>query len=302
MKPRRTPDLVFLALACVGVLLCGAEIWLRFQGKSICGTEGCRLVAEQARFGEISILLMGLALFAALAAAGAFSSLRGSAFADQVVSTVLIVSLACEGFLTGYQAFSIRAPCYFCLIVCGLLIALGLVRLWAGQLEVLYGFAAMAAVLSFQYLIMPTRPALALPSERLVLFYSDQCPHCVEIRKELEEKKIVAGHVPVAQYVGLLKDLRIEGIPTLLVNDPSRKLLLTGADTIRQFLFPPPDPVAPSKKAPDKRPPKTGPPPASLSNRGLPSEPGGGLLDLAPPPGLLVPSDDACAPSAEPCP
>jgi glutaredoxin-related protein/uncharacterized membrane protein len=300
VKTHRTPEILFLALACAGILLCGTELWLQLHGQSICGSAGCELVAEQARFGEISILVLGLALFALLAGAAAFSWFRTSPVADQVISTVLIVSLASEGFLAGYQAFAIRAPCYFCLTVFALLVVLALLRFCAGRPEVAYGFAAMVAVLSFQYLIMPARPALALPSERLILFYSDACPHCVEIRKEFEERKIVAAHVPVAQYAALLKELGVAGIPTLLVNDSSRKVFLTGTDAIRQFLFPP-APVTTSEKAPEKRTSKTGPRRTSPGNRVTPSEPAPGLLDLTAPPVLLGP-EGICVPSAEPCP
>ena len=43
------------------------ETIMQFFGKSICFTEGCKVVSQQVRYGEISILLIGLATFALLA-------------------------------------------------------------------------------------------------------------------------------------------------------------------------------------------------------------------------------------------
>jgi hypothetical protein len=45
----------FLATAMLGVLFLLTELIFQFLGKSICPTEGCRVVSQNARFGDISI-------------------------------------------------------------------------------------------------------------------------------------------------------------------------------------------------------------------------------------------------------
>jgi hypothetical protein len=80
------------------------------------------------------------------------------------------------------------------------------------------------------------------------LFYSKDCKHCSEIMKDLEEKKVTVTHLTVAEYAGFLKNMGIEHVPTLMVNDPYQKIFLTGKDAIRQYL----SACAESKKAQGK--------------------------------------------------
>ena len=56
----------FLVVAVMATLFVLLEMLLQSYGKSICGTAGCRLVAKQTRFGDLSILLVGLGTFSLL--------------------------------------------------------------------------------------------------------------------------------------------------------------------------------------------------------------------------------------------
>jgi len=156
---------------------------------------------------------------------------------DRIINFLLVVSLAGEGFFVGYQLFRLNAVCVFCLSVFGIFLVLGVLRTLAGHREVLAGFGSLLAVLSLFYLILPAEgPAIPL-GQKYVLFYSADCKHCAEIRKELDENKIVVAHVLVKEYSLLLRNLGIEGVPTLMVNGPSEKIFLTGTEAIRQYLF-----------------------------------------------------------------
>jgi len=210
---------------------------MQIFGTSICATEGCKVVAQYVRYGDISILLIGLVAFSLLALFSALSRYRNKAVTEQYINYILIVSLTCEGFFTGYQTFHIHTPCLLCLIIFGLLVILGIIRLLAGEKELIAGFASLAAVFGLFYLVLPAGVTVNVPEkERLILFYSKDCKHCSEVLIELEKNNIPIKHVEINGYAGLLKNLGIEDVPTLLVNDQYQKVFLTGKNAISRYL------------------------------------------------------------------
>ena len=156
------PEKLFLIVTIVGTLFVLTEMVLRYFSKSICSTVGCKLVASHARYGDISILFIGLLTFLLLIALTVMSSCFNKPAFGEYMNLILIVSLACEGYFTGFQAFRIHRPCIFCLTVFGFIIALGLLRLLQGEREVITGFAAMAGVFSLCYLILPVESTVQI--------------------------------------------------------------------------------------------------------------------------------------------
>jgi hypothetical protein len=229
---------IFFAVSFIGVLFVLMEIILQSFGKSVCFTEGCKIVAQQARFGDLSILLIGLALFFSLALLSGLKRYRARTTVERFINILLIVSLAAEGYFTGYQVFAVKTACLFCLVVFGLIVVLGLIRLLAGTQELTAGFAACAAVFSLWFLVLPAQSTTALPAnERFVLFYSKDCKYCAEVRTELDRNKITVKHVEVNEYSGVLKSIGIESVPTLVVNDNYQKLFLVGEESIKRYLI-----------------------------------------------------------------
>ena len=220
-----------------GVLYVLAELILQAFGKSICYTEGCKVVAQYVRFGDSSILIIGFLMFAALAALTALNLNSGRETFEKYINIILIAALASEGYFTGYQAFSIHVPCFFCLTLFGLLFVLGVLRLLSGEREIVAGFAAMAVVFSLLYLVLPAGGAVHLPAdEQFVLFYSKECKYCAEVIGEIEESRIPVKHVLVNEYSDFLRSMGIEHVPTLYVNTPYEKLFITGKEPIESYL------------------------------------------------------------------
>ena len=153
--PQTLVDKLFLIISIVGTLFVLTEMALRYFSKSVCSAVGCKLVARYARFGDISILLIGLLTFSLLIACTIMSSYFNKTAFGEYINLILIVSLACEGHFTGFQAFRIHMPCKFCLTVFGFIFTLGLLRVLQGEREIITGFAAMAGVFSLCYLILP---------------------------------------------------------------------------------------------------------------------------------------------------
>ncbi len=244
---------LFVILSALSTLYLLLEAVLQSFGKSICATEGCKIVTQFTRFGDLTMVLLGLGTMAVITAFAAQGMRSISEVRDRIVNFLLVVSLAGEGFFVGYQLFRLHAVCVFCLSVFGIFFVLGVLRTLAGHREVLAGFGSLLAVVSLFYLILPSGgPAIPL-DQKYILFYSADCKHCAEIRKELEENKIVVAHVLVKEYSLLLRNLGIEGVPTLMVNGPAEKIFLIGTEAIRKHLFCKPEPARSpkgSQKAP----------------------------------------------------
>ncbi len=236
-KGRKLYGNIFTAIAFLGALFCLAEIIFQSFGKSICPTEGCSLVSGHSRFGDISILLIGLAAFSLLALLSYIALHRNGASSGKYIDLILVVSLSAEGFFVGYQVFRLNTLCLSCAIIFCFFLALGILRLLYGSKEVIAGFISFAAVFSLFYLVLPASGPLRLPAGELVLFYSEDCRYCSEVMKRIEADKIQVSHMKVREYSGLLKNIGIEHVPTLLVNKKNQKLFLTGRDAIYQYLF-----------------------------------------------------------------
>jgi uncharacterized membrane protein len=149
---------------------------LRYFRKSICSTVGCKLVASYARFGDISILLIGFLIFSLLIALTIMSPYFNKTAFGEYINLILIASLACEGYFTGFQAFRIHRPCIFCLTVFGFIVTLGLLRLLQGEREIITGFAAMAGVFSLCYLILPVESTVQIEGHPAVPMVGKPAP------------------------------------------------------------------------------------------------------------------------------
>ncbi len=227
----------FRGLGAAASVFVAIEIILQLFGTSICPTGGCKIVSGHVRYGDLSILFIGLATFLSLTVLAGMHKAAASPSLDSIIDAILILSLASEGYFTGYQAFGVKTPCLFCLVIFSLVVVLGVLRLAAGRKEPVVGFFAFAAVFGMVYLVPPAASTVTLPQgARLVLFYSKDCKHCAEVIKEIEDKNIVVTHLEVSGYADFLNSVGVERVPTLLVNDPYQKIFLTGKDEIDRYL------------------------------------------------------------------
>ncbi len=196
------------------------------------------MTAQSARFGDISIFLIGFFTFFSLAGLTILNRRLRQPHIDRLINLILVVALAGEGFFMGYLAFRIHMVCLFCVTIFIFMVTLGTFRLLAGETDILAGFGALAAVFIIQYLVLPAGVPVNLPlNERLILFYSKDCKHCAEVIKELDEKKIQVAHLQVGEYAVFLKNMGVESIPTLMVNEPYQKIFLTGEVAIKSYLL-----------------------------------------------------------------
>jgi uncharacterized membrane protein len=288
LERKKAARIAFLTVAALATVFVLTEIIMQYFGRSICFSEGCKLTAQYARFGDISILLTGFAVFFSLTAFAYLNRKAGRPGIERLINLILIVALAGEGFFMGYLAFRIHTICIFCVIVFGFMVTLGVLRTLSGEHDVLAGFAALAAVFAMHYVILPAGVTVNLPAkDRLLLFYSKDCRHCAEIIRELEEKKISVAHLPVSQYGQYLKSVGIDSIPTLMVNDPNEKVFLTGENAIRRYLSACRDTGKPAAK--------TGQKAKARRKASAPARGNGATVDFFNQPSLLISPDQPAA-------
>jgi hypothetical protein len=236
MQERQRSMTAFFIVSVLGALFLLVEAGLQVFGRSICVSGGCGLVAQFARFGDLSILLIGFMALAFLALWSGLNRRLRSGLLDSAINLALIAALAAEGFFVGFQVFWLTEVCLLCLGVFGIFFCLGLLRLFAGWKEAAAGFAAFAVVLCFVGFVLPP-PGKPLPSDpKMILFYSAECPHCREIKEEIDKGNRDITPVLVKEYASTLKSLGIDSVPTLFVNGRYEKLLLTGKESIRRYL------------------------------------------------------------------
>jgi glutaredoxin len=236
MNGKYLARLFFLVISALGSLYLLTEVVLQSQGRSICADEGCKVVAQYTRFGDNAIVVPGLAVLVVLALLTAKDLRTVSMTRERIVNMLLVAALAAEGFFVGYQLVWLSTVCVFCLSVFGIFVTLGILRVLAGQQEVLAGFGSLAVLYALFFLVLPAGGS-ALPQNRqYILFASADCKHCAEIRKELEKRQLDVQYVAVKEHAVTLRNLGIEHVPTLLVNGTAEKVFLTGNDAIRRHL------------------------------------------------------------------
>jgi len=237
MSHHQIKQILFTAVAAGGVFLVLSEIITEIFGSGICKTEGCRLTVQHVRFGNMPLLLAGLTVFSMLTLFSAINMVLKEKRLDIIINFILIVSLACEGFLTGYQFFRLQRPCTFCLEVFAVFVILGILKILEGQKQIIAGFICMECIFGLFYLILPPLASTRLPEgKKLILFYEQDCPHCNNILKECKQCNIKVCALSALRYQSLLNGLGIKEVPVLIVNDKEEKIILVGKTRIRQYL------------------------------------------------------------------
>ncbi len=231
----------FFMLSITGTLVVLIEVAMNLSRTSLCISEGCTTVASQVRYGNITILLLGAAAFLLLSILSRPSSSKHSSRRDQIVSMILCAAIASEGFLVGYQAFRVHAPCWFCLAICALFALMGISWILSGHWEVTTGFAGFLTVLVLFYLILPVPiggKSLGdhVGQNPLTLFYSDSCKSCEEIETLCKERNIIINKVDADEHFDLLEGMDIYEIPVLFINGNEEKRVLIGKKKIAAYL------------------------------------------------------------------
>lgn len=224
-----------ILLYLTGLLLVLVEILLHFYGKSICATQGCRIVESFVKGGDLVLLVIGLVLFGALTFISLYSfSSKTKVLIEHIHSGILIVALSVEGYLLGFQLFIIKELCVFCLTVFGILFIGSVLRLFQKHMEMAYAFISFVSVFLTIYFV---NPEINMLSSQYVLIYSKGCPHCEEVIQFCKTHSISVQAIEAKKIAGTLKSLKIEQVPVLFCDENIEKKLIIGQDNIKEYLL-----------------------------------------------------------------
>ena len=269
MKKNRKIFIIFSFLLMSFQIL---ELILKFfhTSTSICSSEGCRLAERSVRYGDWLFLTTGILVTLLLIILTLFEKdfekekefveksernnsderdnnekekdgSRGDRLITIFINSILILVLAVEGFLVGFQVFQLHHLCSFCLtIFCGF-VFLTLIRLFAGHKEILTGFACYICVFTAVSLVKPPVDyyKCKLPeNKKFILFYSPGCSHCERIIKECKKCKIEVCKIPAEKkYLNFLQELGIREVPVLVINKKNKKEFLIGESEIKKYIY-----------------------------------------------------------------
>ena len=229
----------FPVVSLAGLIIVGIELIMQVLNTSVCYTEGCKIVAQYARYGDIAMLVPGILAFASLFLLSGLSLSIHEQKLDWIVDIILSAAITAEGFLVGYQIFRLHTFCAFCLAVFETFLLLGILRALEGRKEIAAGFAGFTVIISLFYLILPAGVGSdcdCIKNSRLTLFYNDACPHCKAIEDMCKDCDIEVNKVSAKEHITLFDSMNINEVPVLLVNDKQEKRILVGESKIREYL------------------------------------------------------------------
>ncbi len=219
----------FSLLYLFGFLFVSIELFFKLSGKSLCQTEGCRIVESFVKGGEFVLLLSGVALF------GFLFILSLKRKAEYFHSIILLIALSIEGYLLGFQSFIIQEFCLFCLIVFSILFISAILRLIKGRKEIALALISFVSVFFITFVV--NSQINEFPSSQYVLIYSKNCPVCKEIIQYCKQMSISVETIEAKKVSSILKTLNINSVPVLLYNEGHEKRFIIGAKNIKEYLL-----------------------------------------------------------------
>lgn len=197
----------WLMLFCVlGALGLSLELVLQYlQQGGLCPSTDCAVAGQAVRFGEQGLVLAGATFFWILFLLCFLAKRKGQNSLWQLIFLLLLGALAFDGALLSYQLLELELTCWLCIAVAlALLGSLGffsLVRrtilVFCLGLAVWVGAGAANAVLVFPgespaveetWVLSQEAPQEQEEEIKLYLFFSLNCPHCMEVMVNLAEQ------------------------------------------------------------------------------------------------------------------
>ena len=223
---RKVTDYIFIILCLVGIALCVSEPVFHH---TVCNTEGCKLAAESLRF-KYSFNVIGAVVFGCLILLNLLKCRR-------VMHILIAASISGEGFLIAYQRLILPETCHLCMAIAAIFFGIALLKLIRAEEKtgLISGVAGLVSIVTLSFFMHPSQACI--PSgERLILFYSNECPHCHELIDECKCCRIRVHTLPVKRYSRILKALGIKDVPVLLINDSREKKIIVGKKKIEEYL------------------------------------------------------------------
>jgi len=238
------------------------------RGETFCLNQGCRLVEGLTVISPFYFNILGLAYFQTVFWLSIITRSRSTA--KPILRIILYSGLMAEGILLGYQIFVAHSFCSYCLLVFFLVIVLnglvGLRELTIGVILILAQLVVFSLLKfdatknSLQGLTLDDGTyavkSCSDPVKQLYLIFSEDCPHCRNIIRALEDcsrcefhfnptkrikRDLLPGLIPKKMYspkinIIALKILGIDTIPILIVKNYDGLTFIKGEQNIINYI------------------------------------------------------------------
>jgi len=194
-----------LAVALLAALALSVESYMQLQGTSLCQTSACEVVGKYLQISEQILVAAGAGFFWILTILFFFAH-RYPKQIGIYPFLILAVAMAFDGGLIGFQFFTIKQKCFLCLATASVLILVTFLYCIARKKTLIFFTCLLAWIGGFSangIIDMPD-PSGAYkqmafyqrtaeqneqhPAIKKTFVFSMECPHCMEIIKELAEK------------------------------------------------------------------------------------------------------------------
>jgi len=242
-------ELAISLLSLMGIILTLTEIVLESKATSLCNSTGCHLTHEFDAYHILPYLGYFVFLIIFLLSTGyCFINLKEKyrkKFVSErkeitkILSIILTTALTAEGYFTGFQAFFTHRPCYFCLGVFLLILAINCL-FWFRKGVVMakpwiYPFVSFVTVLTVMFLVPVNLQPFS--KEVPVVIYEKGCSHCEKLMKELTDKDVVYVKVPYQSALPFLVKLGIDRVPVVVKSDRNKIEVVMGTECGEKLLI-----------------------------------------------------------------
>ncbi len=270
MKPDRTTALYgIISLSLLASLIvCTQILFILAKGDIVCLNEGCRVVESQTIISPFYFNLLGLFYFQVVFWLSLINRKKPQKY---LLPLILLAGIAVEGILIGFQTFVVHTYCSYCLLIflfvvilngladlrqLGIGLAMVIVQMGAFSLlrfnapeNLLEGFTLDKGTYAI-------RECSDANKQHLYLLFSENCPHCHNVLKTLEQctrcefhfnpiehitSEILPGIIPNKTYTPLinsmtLKIFGIDTVPVLIAMKSNGLIFIKGESSILSYI------------------------------------------------------------------
>jgi len=246
-EPKKIKFLFFL-LSIIGLILIALEIYLNFQQKTLCESEGCSLVHV---FNTYNLLnYIGLLLFFYLTIVSFLDLLEvKSIWLLNLRTYILALAIIVQGYFLGFQKWILNEYCSYCLIIAGLIFLCFLLDYIIPLKEKtlffvsesskntsIYKIAFLGCLSLFLATFLVKVPFKPLEFNSPVLIYKKNCPFCEEVEKFAKEHNISLKLYDASETISLIRLLKYKNIPILIYKENNKTLVIEGESNIKNWL------------------------------------------------------------------
>ncbi len=227
-----------------GALFCGTEVILSFSGRTLCHAQTCAVVEEFSLFSRPVFSFFALAYFL-LQALLLWNCLRQRLSTLWLLLAIASAALGAEAVLLGRQFVDYHMHCPFCLTVAFFVLTSTLSimvltrHFWAFAPVLGVAIALLVTPLSIKPLAFSATKRIyrGTPTEKWILIYAPNCPHCHEVLSFCESlSDIDLLLCPKRRALAFLHLLGVNGVPVLVVDRGGEKRVLVGSGFILHYL------------------------------------------------------------------